>query len=191
MLTTAGDTLLGRVEFHQRVDQVVVFGQDGTVRALSAARVRMFAVQGEREYFLPYRGGRVQGSFLGKHPTLTPQLSSHWLDSTTVFLFRAYPLTEPDRGGRSSKMVVLFEQLSNGPYLLLRRQKFFTHPVDAFYILDPQGRVNALQYPQKDILALFSTQARQLEDFASQQHLHFTDAHDLARIITYANNLLP
>jgi hypothetical protein len=191
VLTTAGDTIKGRIEFQQHADQLIVFCQDGTIRALSPARIRLFAVHAERQYYLPYGQGLVQGSFLGKHSELTTSLPSFLLDSTTVFLFRAYPWREPGPGGRSYPSIVFFEQLSNGPYLLLRRQQLFAHLVDAFYIRDPQGRITALRHPKKDLLALFSTQARQLEAFAKQHQFLFSDAYQLALLVAHANTLLP
>jgi hypothetical protein len=191
VLTTAGDTIRGRIEFQQHADRLIVFGQDGTIQALAPARIRLFAVHGERQYYLPYGHGLVQGSFLGKRPELTPQLPSFLVDSTTVFLFQAYPWREPSVGGRSLPSVVFFEQLSNGPYFLLRRRRLLNHLVDAFYVRDPQGRITALQNPKKQVLALFHPQARQLAAFADQHQLLFTNARHLALIVTHANELRP
>jgi hypothetical protein len=208
VLTTAGDTLVGRIELQVHADQVIVFRSNGTVVALPASRIRLAALKGERQYYLPSSGqvsagpgaaflsaaGRrwmEGGSFLGKHPALTLRMPYVWLDSTTVFLFRAY--ADPNLGpeGRPARTVQLFEQLSNGPYLLLHRQQLFAHVVETFYVAEPTGQLVALRHPKQDILALFPAHARQLEAFADQQHLGFTTAQDLQRLLTQANTWLP
>ena len=192
VLTTIGDTVRGRIEFHQHSDQLIVFGQNGTTRALSPAQIQLFAVQGERQYYLSRGQGFVYGSFLGKHPELKLPLPSFLLDSTTVSIFRAYSWRESGPSARVGQSTMFFEQLTNGPYMLLRRRQLFSQQmVDAFYIRDPEGRINALRSPKNDVLTLFATQARQLESFAKQHQLLFTNAHHLALIVAHANGLLP
>ena len=191
VLTTIGDTVRGRIEFHQHSDQLIVFGQNGTTRALSPAQIQLFAVQGERQYYLSRGQGFVYGSFLGKHPELKLPLPSFLLDSTTVSIFRAYSWRESGSSDRVGQSTMFFEQLTNGPYMLLRRRQLFSRMVDAFYIRNPEGRINALRSPKNDVLTLFATQARQLESFAKQHQLLFTNAHQLALIVAHANGLLP
>jgi len=191
VLTTIGDTVTGRIEFHQHSDQLIVFGQNGTTRALSPAQIQLFAVQGERQYYLSRGQGLIHGSSLGKHPELKLPLPSFLLDSTTVSIFRAYSWRESGPGARVGQSTMFFEQLTNGPYMLLRRRQLFSQMIDAFYIRDPEGRINALRSPKNDVLTLFATQARQLESFAKQHQLLFTNAHHLALIVAHANGLLP
>ncbi|QKG59268.1 hypothetical protein GKZ68_21550 (plasmid) [Hymenobacter sp. BRD128] len=117
VLTTAGDTLVGRVELQVHADQLLVFRPNGTVVALPASRLRLAALQGERQYYLPAggragTGGRAAllaaggrrwiegGSFVGKQPEVTLQTPFVWLDSTTVFLFRSYPSPDPGPASR-------------------------------------------------------------------------------------------
>ena len=105
-----GDTLSGPVSIRQRPDLLYLTQPDGRVRALVPATVAAFAVQGP----LPVANG----------PGL-PQHTSP--DPTVVRLFRTLNL-KPARPDLRPEPT-FFEQLSEGPVLLLRRQSIVPHQV--------------------------------------------------------------
>ena len=104
---------------------------------------------------------------------------------------------------------VFFEQISNGPVYLLRRQELekrviraysnsgtynqvtrFYRPVrDLLYLGTPKGEVVVLRRPKKDLLRFYQTNSRQIEQYARRNKLDFKYARELALIVNYANSI--
>ncbi|WP_400191053.1 hypothetical protein [Hymenobacter sp. B81] len=136
-------------------------------------------------------------------------------DTALVRVFRSLRW---NRGNDYSdfRMPAFFEQLSRGPVLLLRRESLVERPINApssyyaggygyglprgtmgyytelrpaFFLGTPEGEVVELRNPKKDLLAYFQPEARQLEQYAKEHKLNFSDARELAYLINYANSL--
>jgi hypothetical protein len=116
-----------------------------------------------------------------------------------------------------SKTRIFFEQLSDGPTYLLRRQQPATQPTfagspysyspysynqgsfsnegaattiqDVFYLSIGSDNILALRDPKRDVLAFFRQQAPQIKQYARENKLHYTNARELASIVNYANSL--
>lgn len=125
--------------------------------------------------------------------------------SAPVRLFRTLAWNH-DKGSTQLPTPALFEQLTNGPYLLLRRQRLELTTVaadqqgrpalpvlvDRFYVADSAGKVVRLTQPKRDLLTLLGARGGALRAYASQQQLRFDNAAQLSALVTYANdNLLP
>ncbi|WP_380267692.1 hypothetical protein [Hymenobacter caeli] len=141
-------------------------------------------------------------TYSGRRGYLPP--SQHFLsDTASVRTFRTF-LWDHDRVGAQRPTPAFFEQLSNGPYLLLRRQRLAPGPAEAgqgayyvppvladhYYLADPEGHVLRLLKPEKALLAVFRPQAQAITAYAAQHKLDFYDPAHLAELVTYGNSLL-
>ena len=141
-------------------------------------------------------------TYPGQNGYLKP--NQHFLsDTANVRTFRTF-LWDHDRVGAQRPTPAFFEQLSNGPYLLLRRQRlapgpaqagqgaYYVPPVlaDRYYLADPEGHVLRLLKPQKMLLAVFRPHAPALTAYAAQHKLGFNDPAHLAELVAYGNSLL-
>jgi hypothetical protein len=109
VVLASGDTLAGPLAVQFSTDLLYLGQPDGSVRTFAPASVAAFAVQGQAPL-------RVQGK--GSVATFDP---------TVVRLFRTvpWPSERPDRRPEPA----FFEQLSEGPVLLLRRQSYVPRTV--------------------------------------------------------------
>ena len=103
-----GDTLSGPISMRQGPDLLYLTQPDGSVRTLVPATVAAFAVQGP----LPVANGSIPRQDASPDPTV-------------VRLFRTLDL-KPERPDLRPEPA-FFEQLSEGPVLLLRRQSVVPH----------------------------------------------------------------
>ncbi|WP_324677689.1 hypothetical protein [Hymenobacter sp. GOD-10R] len=93
-----------------------------------------------------------------------------------------------------------FEQISDGPIVLLRYQRpstIFTgsmirmSSLDNFFLASGTNNVLPLKSPRKDLLAFFKHQASRIEQYVKENDLRYTNARELAFIVNYANSLTP
>ena len=91
-----------------------------------------------------------------------------------------------------------FEQISDGPVALLRYQRpsyyasasrLNATSVDNFFLALGTNNVLPLRATKKDLLAFFKQQASQIEQYAKENNLRYTNARELAFIVNYANSL--
>ncbi|SHJ48379.1 hypothetical protein SAMN02745146_3209 [Hymenobacter daecheongensis DSM 21074] len=158
-----------------------------------------------------------QGYYYGNpyYNGLMPRQRRERVDTSLVRVYRTYRWNH-DNDYSDFKSPAFFEQLSRGPQVLLRREILVERPLnyapgpygyggglggvpryagsyteiqDKFYLGTPKGTVVPLRNPKKDLLALFRPQARQLEQYAKENKLSFTEPRDLAFIVNYANYL--
>ncbi|MBC6699466.1 hypothetical protein [Hymenobacter sp. BT190] len=219
ILLASGDTLRGPVTLRRDQDVLLMAQPDGTLTTLSAVSVNSFAVKGEQidsrlgngyyDNFLDARNGYYYGNPLYGVPRLRPETEN----LNRVRVFRTFRW---NRGNDYSDFTspAFFEQLSNGPRMLLRRESLvertvnngpygygaygyggrnfgtYTEKKDDFYLATPTGSIIALRNPKKDLLAVFRGQAKQLEQYARTNNLSFTVARELAFIVNYANSLV-
>ncbi|KAA9339712.1 hypothetical protein F0P96_03600 [Hymenobacter busanensis] len=218
VLLASGDTLNGPLTFHADRDVVLVTLPDQTVRTVSAVAVKLFAVKGEKtqrdnDYYDYYNFYDSRRGYYNGNPYWNGPRPTQRRDTALVRVFRTYRW---DKGNDYSdfKTPAFFEQLSTGPVILLRREAlvermvnsspyyagygyglprgpvgYYTDIRDYFFLGTPQGNVVELRNPKKDLLAYFSKEARQLEQYAKTNKLSFTDAHELAYLVNYANSL--
>ncbi|RSK24083.1 hypothetical protein [Hymenobacter metallilatus] len=138
-------------------------------------------------------------------------------DTALVRVFRVYRWNR-DNDYSDFRAPGFFEQLSGGPVILLRREGLVQRPVtaagpygygygygpgglagrtmgyytdvkDSFFLGLPTGSVLSLRNPKKDLLAYFRTASRQIEQYAKDNKLSYTDARELAYLVNYANSL--
>lgn len=170
----------------------------------------------ERYYYDDFYSMR-QGYYYG-NPYFTSQprpLRRERPDTTLVRVFRTYRWNR-DNDYSDFRAPGFFEQLSGGPIILLRREGLVERPItyngpygyggygggmtgrtmgyytdvkDNFYLGLPNGNVLSLRNPKKDLLNYFQTHARQIEQYAKQNKLNFTEARELAFLVNYANSL--
>lgn len=103
IVLTNGDTLAGPVAMHYKTDVLYLAQPDGTVRTLFPSMVAAFAVQGEK-----FANGQ------GRYRTVP------FADLTVMRLFRTLSWSGEHPWQRPEPY--FFEQLVQGPVLLLRRQ---------------------------------------------------------------------
>ena len=222
ILLASGDTLRGPVTLRRDQDVLLMAQSDGTLATLSAVSVNSFAVKGEQTdsrrgngYYDNFFDAR-NGYYFGNPVYGVPRFRTEQRDVNQVRVFRTFRW---NRGNDYSDYTspAFFEQLSNGPRMLLRRESLvertmpgmmgpgmmgpgmmgpgrmmgtYTDIKDDFYLATPDGRVLALRSPKKDLLVVFHGQARQLEQYAKNNNLSFTVARELAFIVNYANSLV-
>lgn len=169
----------------------------------------------ERFYYDDFYSMR-QGYFYGNpfFNTLPPPRRRERPDTTLTRVFRTYRWNR-NNDYSDFRAPGFFEQLSGGPVILLRREALIDRPItyngpygyggfggmpgrtvgyytdikDSFYLGLPNGNVLALRNPKKDLPAYFRAQARQIEQYARQNKLSFTEPRDLAYLVNYANSL--
>ncbi|UYZ64250.1 hypothetical protein [Hymenobacter weizhouensis] len=162
--------------------------------------------------FLDMRRGYYYGSPV--FTALPPPRRRQRPDTALVRVFRTYRWNR-NNDYSDFRSPAFFEQLSSGPTILLRREGLIERPVaysgpyeaysyggapgrvagfytdvkDSFFLGLPNGTVLPLRNPRKDLLSYFGRHARQLEQYARQHSLSFTEPRDLAYIVNYANSL--
>jgi hypothetical protein len=221
ILLANGDTLRGPVTLRRDQDVLMMAQADGTVTTLSAVAINSFAVKGEErdsrrpvtyyDNFYDARNGYYYGS---------PRFGARRAEESDLNRVRVFRTFRWNRGNDYSdfKSPAFFEQLSNGPRMLLRRESMMQRSVptsgayggygygnpygpgrymgtynvmkDDFFLTTPTGDVIALRNPKKDLLNIFRAQSKQLEQYAKQNQLDFTVARELAFIVNYANSLV-
>ncbi|GAB3224137.1 hypothetical protein GCM10027346_03960 [Hymenobacter seoulensis] len=171
----------------------------------------------ERFYYDDFYSMR-QGYYYGNpfFNMMPPPRRRELPDTALVRVFRTYRWNR-DNDYSDFRAPGFFEQLSGGPIILLRREGLIERPVtyngpygyggygyggmpgrtvgyytdikDNFFLGLPNGNVLALRNPKKDLLAYFRTHSRQIEQYAKQNKLSFTEARELAYLVNYANSL--
>ncbi|QDA62179.1 hypothetical protein [Hymenobacter jejuensis] len=227
VLLATGDTIEGPISLHRTEDVVLVTMPNNTVSTLSAVAIQSFAVKGERldrrrdsYYYDDFYDAR-RGYYYGNPAfyNMPPPRHREQPDTSLVRVFRTYRWNH-DNDYSDFKSPAFFEQLSNGPTILLRREALVQRPVsygspygygygyggaypygmprstgyyteikDNFYLGTPQGNVLPLRNPKKDLLAAFPKQAHQIEQYAKENKLSYTNARELAFLVNYANSL--
>ncbi|TGE24560.1 hypothetical protein E5K00_04930 [Hymenobacter aquaticus] len=215
VLLTSGDTLQGPLLLHRNEDVILLTMPDNTVNTFSAVAVQSFAVKGQqddrRNYYDDFFDSRSGYYYGNPYYNMPPRPRRERRDTSLVRVFRTFRWNH-DNDYSDFKSPAFFEQLSGGPNLLLRRESLIERPVynnpmyggygygmprtmyyneirDAFYLGLPSGNVLSLRNPKKDLLAAFRQHAKQIEQYAKDNRLTFTEARDLAFIVNYANSL--
>jgi hypothetical protein len=209
VVLTSGDTLRGSLLLRLDMDLLLVTMADNTVRTVHALAVRTFAVRGEVMRF-----DRLPAQY-GAGSPLTPHRQRRgWYDVQRSRPFLVYPWNH-DREYSPATAPAFFERLNGGPVILLRRQQlvqrampwsdpyfatgysmrpsggamYYTDVREMLYLGTPEGNVLALRKPKRDLLAYFPAEAAEIEQYARQNNLSFTDSYQLAKLVDYANSL--
>ena len=111
--------------------------------------------------------------------------------SDAVVVFRTCFLSREEGGPRTP---AFFEQLTNGPVLLLRRRESRASPRSLLYLTTEASGVertvvSALRKPWRQIPAYFSQHATALRAFIRANHLYAGNDYHVAMLVTYANSL--
>ncbi|GGG61990.1 hypothetical protein [Hymenobacter glacieicola] len=222
VLLNTAETLRGSLVLHRSehaTETITITLTDGSVRALSAAAVQKFVVQGdhygpfdwaqkESYYydFAPMRKGYYQES-----PTFLDQPVPVRLAKPNPQLSRVYGAYRWNQGNDYSDFLGygFFEHLSAGPVVLLRHETLEIRHSGAmggafgggsnrylsnereYYLGLPNGTVYALRDPKDDLLTYFSAYKTHIEQYAKKYKLSFKKPQELAYLVNYANSLAP
>ncbi|RTQ50733.1 hypothetical protein EJV47_08885 [Hymenobacter gummosus] len=209
VVLTNGDTLRGSLILHSELDVLLITMADNTVRTVPAMMVRTFAVRGEIMSF-----DRLPAQYRNSSAFVPARVRRRGQDVQRSRPFLVYPWNR-DRDQAPASAPAFFERLNGGPVILLRRQQlvqravpwsdayfntgyaarpaggpyYYTDVRENLYLGTPQGSIVALRKPRRDLLAYFPAEAAQIERYAEEYGLNFTDSAHLARLVDYANSL--
>ncbi|ALD21008.1 hypothetical protein [Hymenobacter sp. DG25A] len=229
VLLADGDTIRGPLILHHNEDVIRITMPDKTVRTFSPIAVKSFTVKGEVDNNLTENqaypekkphpddlsmrqiGYANSSGYSFNSRSSYKQALPLWLTRLDTLHVKVYRTYRWNRSQANSKFTlpVFFEQLSNGPVCLLRRQELekrviraysnsstynqetrFYRPVkDLLYLGTPQGEVVPLRKPKKDLLGFYHTKSRQIQQYARQNKLDFSFSRELALIVDYANSI--
>ena len=178
-----GAVVQGGISLDPTRNSIALRMANDTVYTLPARSVRSFTIQGE-----PSR-----------------QKSEKYVALTRIFRTYSYPWSVTR--APELKMWAFFEQLSEGPVMLLRREQpirynysvptagqrtaFYssTDIQTTFYLRTAQGKLVTLNKPKRDLLAFFSKEAKQIKAYAKENELSYKNARELSFLVNYANSL--
>lgn len=229
VLLANGDTIRGPLILHHNDDNIRITMPNKAVRAFSPIAVKYFTVRGEINNNLTENqpnheekphpddlsmrqiGYSNSSGYSFNSRSSYKQALPLWLtrlDTLHLKVFRTYRW---NRNPASSQFTVpvFFEQISDGPVYLLRRQELekrvirdysntstynqvtrFYRPVkDLLYLGTPQGKVVPLRKPKKDLLSFYQNNSRQIQQYARRNKLDFNYSRELALIVNYANSI--
>jgi len=184
-MLTNGAVVKGNVGLDPNGNKLVLQMSNDTTYTIPAASVRVFAVRGEQ----------------------APQKREQFVSLTRIFRSLSYPWSTNKAPG--FKVWAFFEQLSEGPVMLLRREQpvqynntvmnvnqratHYTHTEiqTTFYLSTEEGKLVTLHKPKRDLLTFFSKQAPQIKAYAKENDLDYKNARELAFLVNYANSLQP
>ncbi|MCC2545006.1 hypothetical protein LJY25_00995 [Hymenobacter sp. BT175] len=204
VLLASGDTVRGPLTYYPQQDVVCVVQANKQVVALSAAQVRIFAglqvqmpvVYGASDHYLtgvdnrfrpPTSIGRGRsGQFHQYDPT---HGMPDWRRAQVLPIqkIRTYRTLLWSGGAGSPQAPCFFEQLTNGPVLLLRRLRPGLLGYEMYFLARPNGEVMRLRPRKKDVLSYFSAQAGPIQEFVKHRRLRYSDPRALVLIVTFAN----
>jgi hypothetical protein len=209
VVLTNGDTLRGSLILRLDLDLLLITMADNTVRTVPALLVSTFAVRGEIMAF-----DRLPAQYRNSSAFVPARIRRRWHEVQRSRPFLVYPWNR-DRDQAPATAPAFFERLNGGPVILLRRQQlvqravpwsdpyfatgyaarpvgspyYYTDVRENLYLGTPQGSIVALRKPRRDLLAYFPAEATQIERYAQENNLNFTDSAHLARLVDYANSL--
>ncbi|MBC7446840.1 MAG: hypothetical protein H7330_02150 [Hymenobacteraceae bacterium] len=217
VILTSGDTIDGPVIYHHDEETLEVRFADGTARTFPAVNVSYFVVSDES----------MSRGVTGYNPlvmyTPQPMRPGMWpgtglqrpgfdrRDKSPVKLYVTY-MWDRDNDYSDFRAPAFFQQLTDGPVRLLKREKlvqrtvnpadpyfrtygypmggnFYTEIQNSYFLADPQGMLTPLRTVKKDLLAYFGRHAKQIQAYAKDNKLSFTDPDELPLILNYADSL--
>ncbi|OUJ74292.1 hypothetical protein [Hymenobacter crusticola] len=183
VMLTSGAVVKGEISLDWMSNKLDLRAND-TIYTLPAQAVRVFAIRGET----------------------APQKKEQYVALTRIFHSYSYPWST--KQAPELKMWAFFEQLSEGPVILLRRKQpiSYTYVVASnnnqrlrrysnseiqttFYLTTDEGKLVTLRKTKRDLLAYFSKQAPEIKAYAKDNDLSFKNARELAFLVNYANSL--
>ncbi|WP_324677691.1 hypothetical protein [Hymenobacter sp. GOD-10R] len=183
VMLTSGAVVKGEISLDRASNKLALKAND-TIYTLPTQTVRVFAMRGEQ----------------------TPQKRGQYVALTRIFHSYSYPWST--KKAPDFKMWAFFEQLSEGPTILLRREEpiqysYTSAPIGnqrpryytntelrtTFYLNTNEGKLVTLQKPKRDLLTFFAKQASLIKAYAKENDLSFKDARGLAFLVNYANSL--
>ncbi|KUG09460.1 hypothetical protein [Solirubrum puertoriconensis] len=209
VVLNSGDTLRGPLTMYLDRDLLLLTLPDGRVRTVPANEVRTFAVRGDGQPFDATANGHMQ-------PLRSGRGELPWFGYNRARQFHVYRWSR-DMPNANFTCPAFFELMSGGPVTLYRRcnlvlrrvpwadptfwsptaiptrrlSDMYYMPADKYFLGTPDGYIVRLRQPKRDLLAYFAREARDIEKFARQHNLRFTDPRQLARLVDYANKLRP
>ena len=214
VILTSGDTIDGPVIYHHEEETLEIRLANGTARTFAAINVSYFVVSDEATpRGLTRYSPVMMGPYYGRPAGMWQQQGSDRRDESPVKLYVTY-MWDRDNDYSDFRAPAFFQQLTDGNVRLLKREKlvqrtatpygpygsgygmgspmaggYYTEVQNSYYIADPQGNLTALRNMKKDLLAYFGKHARQIQEFAKENHLSYSDPNELPLILKYADSL--
>ena len=183
VMLTSGAVVKGEISL-DRMSNKLAFMANDTIYTLPAQAVRVFAIRGYQ----------------------TVQRKEQYVALTRIF--HSYPYPWSSKKAHELKMWAFFEELSEGPVRLLRREQpvsynymvpsnsnrrpnyYSTNGMQTtFYLGTEEGKLVTLRKPKRDLLAYFPKEAPEIKAYAKDNDLSFKNARELAFLVNYANSL--
>ncbi len=214
VILTSGDTIDGPVIYHHDEETLEVRFANGTARTFPAINVSYFVVSGEATQNGSNRMSPaiVYGPYASR-TGMWPPPGSDRRDKTPVKIYVTY-MWDRDNDYSDFRAPAFFQQLTDGNVRLLKREKlvqrtvnpadpyfrysgypmgggFYTEIQNSYFLADPQGLLTPLRTVKKDLLAYFGRHGKQIQAYAKENKLSFTDPDELPLILKYADSLGP
>lgn len=212
VILTSGDTIDGPVIYHHDEETLEVRFANGTARTFAAINVSYFVVSDEAASRDQNRMNSAVA--YGPYPARTgmwPPPGADRRDRAPVKLYVTY-MWDRDNDYSDFRAPAFFQQLTDGNVRLLKREKlvqrtvnpadpyfrysgyplgggYYTEIQNSYFLADPQGNLTPLRTIKKDLLAYFGRNAKQIQAYAKENRLSFTDADELPLILRYADSL--
>ena len=212
VILTSGDTIDGPVIYHHEEETLEIRLANGTARTFAAINVSYFVVSDEATpRGLTRYSPVMMGPYYGR-PAGPWQQGNDRRDKAPVKLYVTY-MWDRDNDYSDFRAPAFFQQITDGNVRLLKREKlvqrtaspygyggyggiggyplggYYTEVQNSFFLADPQGNLTALRNLKKDLLAYFGKHAKQIQAFAKENHLSYTDPNELPLILRYADSL--
>lgn len=211
VLLASGDTVRGALSYFPEKNLLVVRPAEGGVRALPAAQVKLAAGQERMLQLKPWaeniQGQSIQSPELVVEPSIRPSKDLYYakfyqkhynpapsqrVDTTwanTFRIFRSLPWQEVRNTGQVST-ATFFEQLTDGPVILLQRPAGEVGAAMRYFLLGPDNQLTELSNAKVQISERLGSKSAKFQKLVHRQHLSFGEQADLPFIVAVANTLL-
>ncbi|CAN5913352.1 hypothetical protein BH24BAC1_BH24BAC1_17160 [soil metagenome] len=185
-----GDTIRGPLTYYRAEDLIQVQAPDGSVQAFAPVNVYAFTVSSgrnaRRQVFRTHMWNRGKDYSDFKSPAFFEQLSREG----------QYSLVKREsvvRRDMNQEMMFRRGMYRYDPYMMgapMMGPRFVEQVKDHFFLLSPDGKIQALRNPKKDLLSAFDDKSRQVKSFIKENNITFTTSQDLIRVIAFYNSLV-
>ena len=211
VLLVSGDTVRGGLDYFPEKNLLVVRPAKGGLRALPAGQVQLAAAQEKVLQLSPWSENIQAATIQSPEPKVEPlrrsslelynarfyqkhfePVSSKRIDTTwvsTVRIFRSL-LWQDSRSSGPRAVSTFFEQLTDGPLMLLQRPVGVVGTPLRFFLLRTDSRLEELTDAREQLLGHMGPQAARLQKAMQRQRLSFGQQADLPFIVGLANSLL-
>lgn len=211
VLLASGDTVRGALAYFPEKNLLVVRPAEGGMRAFPAAQVRLAAGQEKMLQLTPWAENIQSRSIQSPEYVVEPSIRSlrnvydtkfyqkHYnlaaskrVDTTwanTFRIFRSLPWQEVRSAGQVLT-ATFFEQLTDGPVMLLQRPAGEVGAAMRYFLLGPDNQLMELSNAKVQISERLGSKSAKFQKIVHRQHLSFGEQADLPFIVALANIIL-